>query len=88
MAGSKYTDTTAALQVIGCIYKQPSLLDDEGKYFFLEEDFTNDFHKVMFGAMYNLHQMGAKTFSPKIIEDYLQNHPKSLASYKASNGAT
>lgn len=87
MAGSKYTDTTAALQVIGCIYKQPSLLDDEGKYFFSEDDFTNDFHQVMFGAMWNLHQMGTRSFSTKIIEDYLQGHPKSLGVYKANNGA-
>ena len=88
MTGSKYTDTTAALQVIGCIYKQPSLLNDEGRYFFSEEDFTNDFHKIIFGAMYNLHTMGTKSFSPKIIEDYLQGHPESLALYKTSNGAT
>ena len=43
MGKSKYIDASAALQVIGCLYKQPSLFDDEGKYFFCEEDFTNDF---------------------------------------------
>lgn len=88
MAGSKYSDTSAALQVIGCIYKQPSLLNDEGKYFFSEEDFTNDFHKVMFGAMYNLHQMGTTYLSVKVIEDYLRDKPESLGVYKNGNGST
>ncbi len=87
MAGSKYTDTSSALQVIGCIYKQPSLLDDEGKYFFSEEDFTTEFHKIMFGTLYNLHQMGTTFFSNKIIEDYLKDKPKSYSVYKDSNGA-
>ena len=87
MAGSKYTDASSALQVIGCIYKQPSLLNDEGKYFFSEEDFTNEFHKTMFGTLYNLHQMGTTFFSSKIIEDYLKDKPKSYSVYKNGNGA-
>ena len=87
MAGSKYTDTTSALQVIGCIYKQPSLLED-GRYFFSEEDFTNDFHRVVFGAMNNLYAMGGTQFNIKVIEDYLKDKPNSYAIYKASNGST
>lgn len=86
--GSKYYDSTAAIQVIGCIFKQPSLLEDEGTYFFHEEDFCNDFHKVIFGSMVNLYLMGTTYFSIKIIEDYLSNKPESLAIYKAGNGAT
>ena len=37
---SKYVDTMAIMQVIGCIYKFPHLLDQTDKYFFHEEDFT------------------------------------------------
>ena len=66
MAGSKYVDTTSAVQVIGCIYRKPSLLED-GKYFFTEEDFTNDFHQVIFGAMVNLYQMGTTQFNLTIL---------------------
>lgn len=83
---SKYVDTASALQVIGCVFKQPSLLDDD-KYFLTENDFTNDFHKVVFGAMWNLHQMGSTNLSIKVIEDYLEPRPQSWAAYKASNGA-
>lgn len=88
MAGSKYYDATAAIQVIGCIYRQPSLLEDEGTYFFTEDDFPNDFHKVMFGSMSNLYTMGTTYFSIKIIEDYLKDKPESFAIYKTGNGAT
>ena len=87
MSKSKYVDASAALQVIGCLYKQPSLFEDEGKYFFCEEDFTNDFHKTMFGILYNLHQMGTTYFSTNVIEDYLRDKPKSYGIYKDSNGA-
>ena len=87
MAGSKYTDSTSAVQLIGCIMRQPSLLDNDGKYFFNEDDFTNEFHRVMFGAIYNLHQMGAKNISAKTIEDYLAKRPESLAVYQSSKGS-
>lgn len=87
MAGSKYTDSTSAVQLIGCIMRQPSLLDNDGKYFFNENDFTNEFHRVMFGAIYNLHQMGAKNISAKTIEDYLAKRPESLAIYHSSKGS-
>ena len=87
MTGSKYSDTTSALQVIGCVYKQPSLLED-GKYFFTEEDFTNDFHKVIFGAMNNLYGMGTTQFNIKVIDDYLKEWPESYGIYKAGNGAS
>lgn len=86
MAGSKYVDTTSAVQVIGCIYRKPSLLED-GKYFFTEEDFTNDFHQVIFGAMVNLYQMGTTQFNLTILEDYFKDWPNSYAIYKTGNGA-
>lgn len=85
--GNKLYDSTAAVQLIGCILNSPSLLDDDsGKYFFNERDFVNDLHKVTFGAAYNLRQMGADNVNIKTIEDYLQNRPESLATYKANNG--
>ena len=83
---AKYTDTAAIIQVIGCIYQNPSLLDDE-KYFFHEEDFTEEFHKILFGSIYNLHALGARTVNINTIEDYLKDRPNSLAIYKTYKGA-
>ena len=78
----KYVDITAIIQVIGCIYQNPTLLDNEN-YFFHEEDFTEEFHKILFGSMFNLHALGAKEVSINTIEDYLQQRPKALATYKS-----
>lgn len=82
---TKYVDLSATIQVIGCIYQNLSLLDNEN-YFFSEDDFTEDFHKILFGSIYNLHMLGAKQINPNTIEDYLKDRPKSLAIYKTYKG--
>ena len=85
MSNSKYTDIPATVQVIGCIYQNSALLDNDN-YTFLEEDFTEDFHKILFGSIYNLHLLGAKEISVNTIEDYLKDRPKSLAVYQLNKG--
>lgn len=82
----KYVDISSIIQVIGGIYINPSLLDIEDKYFFYEEDFTEEFHKILFGSIYNLHALGAKEITINAIEDYLEQRPKKLAVYKANKG--
>lgn len=85
---AKYYDTTSVIQVIGGIYANPALLDLEDKYVFYEEDFDGEeFHKILFGSIYNLHQLGAKEISPSTIEDYLEQRPKKFAIYQANKGA-
>ena len=85
MAG-RFVDIPSIVQVIGGIYNNPSLLENEG-YFFTEEDFTEDFHRILFGSIYNLHELGAKEITINAIEDYLNQRPKSLAIYKTNKGA-
>ena len=83
---SKYIDTTAVVQVIGCIFSDSSLLDNEN-YHFNEDDFSdNEFHLTLFGTMYNLHALGAKNISINSIEDYLAQRPTRYAIYKANKG--
>jgi replicative DNA helicase len=82
----KYVDIPSIIQVIGGIYLNPNLLDEDGKYFFNEEDFTEEFHKILFGSIYNLHELGAKEISINAIEDYLEQRPKSYAVYKTNKG--
>lgn len=83
---SRYVDITSIVQVIGNIYSNPSLLENEN-YSFYEEDFTEEFHRVIFGSIYNLFQLGAKEITVAAIEDYLESKPKSQATYKANKGA-
>ena len=60
---SKYVDYTSMVQVIGCTFKNPQLLDLTDKYNITEDDFTDDFHRITFGAIYKLHELGAKKIS-------------------------
>ena len=85
MNNNRYVDTAAIINVIGNIYNNPNLLDSE-RYKFNEEDFPNEFHKILFGSIYNLHALGAKEININAIEDYLNNRPQSLGTYKANKG--
>jgi len=82
---SRYMDTPATIQVIGNIYNNPNILDNE-KYKFNEEDFPQEFHKIIFGTIFNLHQLGAKEININTIEDYLYNRPTSYGIYQTNKG--
>ena len=71
MAKSRYVDITSIMQVIGCVYKKPQLLDLTDKYNITEFDFTEEFHKILFGTIYKLHESGMETISLTNIEDFL-----------------
>ena len=84
--GSKYVDTTAIMQVIGCVFNNPQLLDISDRYVITDEDFNNDFHKIIFGAIYKLHELGAKEITLENISDFLSSRPKSEAIFKSQKG--
>ena len=87
MNSTKYYDVSACMQVIGDVFINPSLLDLEDKYKFNNEDFSQDFHRILFGSIYNLHQLGAKQISVEDIEKYLEQRPKKYAIYKLNKGS-
>lgn len=83
---SKYNDITAIIQVIGNVYNNPSLLELTDKYSINEEDFANDFHKIVFGAIYKIYELGATKITLENIMDFLATRPKSEAIFKAQKG--
>ncbi len=83
---SKYYDTTAVMQVIGCVFNNPQLLDYTDKYTITDEDFANEFHRVIFGAVYKLHELGANVIALETLSDFFSSRPKSGAIYKKENG--
>lgn len=85
---NRYYDATAAIQVIGCTLVDPSLLDDNGQYFYNKNDFPNELHRVVFGAISQLHEGGATRVTVKTIEDYLATRPESNVIYRAHNGGS
>lgn len=83
---SKYNDPTAVVQVIGCVYNNPALLEITEKYNIIDEDFVNDFHRTVFGAIYKLWEGGAKDITLANLADFLAVRPKSQAIYQANKG--
>ena len=83
---SKFTDTTAIMQVIGGVFKNPQVLDITDKYTIVDEDFPDVFHKTIFGAIYKIHELGATKITLESISDFLSSRPKSAAIYKEGKG--
>ncbi len=79
---SKYVDNTAVIQVIGAIYMNPKLLDLTDKYIITDQDFDNQFHRIVFGAIYKIHELGAAKITIENISDFLSDRPKYEAIYK------
>ena len=82
---SSYVDLAAITQIIGCVFNNTSILDETDKYIIHEEDFVEDFHKIIFGSMYNIHLTGSQVNIDAII-DYLANRPKFEAIFKKNKG--
>ena len=82
---SKYVDISAITQVIGCVFNNASILEDADKYIIHEEDFVEDFHKIVFGSIYNIYMAGGAVNIDAII-DYLANRPKFEAIFKQHKG--
>ena len=83
---SRYVDTTAIMQVIGCVYNTPQLLDFTDKYTITDEDFPDEFHRIAFGSIYKIYELGADKITLENISDYLSSRPKSAASFKQNKG--
>ena len=83
---SKYVDSSAVMQVIGCVYNNPQILDITDKYSIVDEDFVEPFHKTVFGAIYKIYELGAQKITLNSIADFLASKPKSEAIYKEGKG--
>jgi len=86
MAASKFVDITSIMQVIGCVFNTPQLLDYTDKYVITDEDFPDQFHKIAFGAIYKIHELGAEKITVNNILDYLSSRPKSEAIFIKQKG--
>ena len=83
---SKYIDTTSCVQVIGTVFQNPYLLDMTDRYQITDEDFTEELHKVVMGAIFKIHETGVNQITIENINDYLSTKPKSNAIYQANKG--
>ena len=83
---AKYVDVPSIVQVIGCVYKSPQLLDYTDKYTITDDDFPDEFHKIVFGTIYKLHELGAERITLNGIADYLSTRPKYEALFIKQKG--
>ena len=83
---SKFVDITSIMQVIGCVFNTPQLLDYTDKYMVTEEDFPDQFHKIAFGAIYKLHELGAERITVNNVLDFLDSRPKSKEVFVKQKG--
>ena len=83
---SKYVDVTAIMQVVGNVFRNPQILDFTDKYTITEDDFPDEFHRIAFGAIYKIHELGADRISLENIVDFLSSRPKSAATFKQNKG--
>ena len=83
---SKYTDITAIMQVVGNVYNNPSILEFTDRYTITEDDFADEFHRIAFGAIYKIHELGADKVSLENISDFFSSRPKSAAVFKQNKG--
>lgn len=83
---SKIVDISCIMQVIGGVYLDPTKLSDNKTYHFTAEDFTEEFHRILFGSIYNLYAQGVTSITPEAIEKYLEDRPVQAAVFKRNNG--
>lgn len=74
MDNSTLYDKSAVLIVLGSLMKKPSALLDS-KYNITENDFVERFHKIVFGAVYNLYYNNIGNITPNEIDRYLTAYP-------------
>lgn len=82
---NSYNDPAAITQVIGCVFNNPSLLDETDKYTISDDDFPEEFHRIVFGSIYNIHATQSEVTIDAII-DYLANRPKYEAVFNVNKG--
>lgn len=82
---SKYIDSTSITQVIGCVFNDSTILNDTERYFICEEDFPDEFHRIIFGSILNINSTGSFVNLDAIV-DYLAVRPKYDLIFKEKNG--
>lgn len=83
---NNFIDISAITNVIGNIFKNPKLLDATDKYYFSENDFVDNFHKITFECLFNLHQLGVTELTLNAINDFLEARPKKKVIFETNKG--
>ena len=78
-------DKVAMAYVLGSIMHEPALLEND-KYILNMDDFVGKLNEIIFGAIYNLSNNGAKKITPVDIDVYLSAHESQHTIFAEQNG--
>jgi replicative DNA helicase len=81
-----YQDKMAIMQVLGSILKNPLLLADSGKYELTNDDFPEQFHKIIFATVYNLYDDGTEVINEVTIDGYLRQYDIQYSIFNKNDG--
>ena len=70
----RYIDKLSEMQILACLIKNPLLFTDN-KYKFDVDDFGDQFHRIIFGAVDNLASGGVASINYIEIDQFLKNYP-------------
>lgn len=82
----RYADKMAEMQVLACLIKNPLLFTDN-KYKFDVDDFGDQFHRILFGAIDNLASGGVASISYIDIDQFLKNYATQYKVFVDNQGA-
>ena len=80
----KLYDNRSALQVIGCLIREPELMEE---YPLDKSDFeVESFHEIVYSCVYNLYQQGVQVIDDFAIDSYLSKYSKQYKIFESNNG--
>lgn len=79
-------DKRAYLQVLGCLSKEPTLLDDIDRPLDRSDFDTEDFFELLYVAIYNLHAQGCEVIDEFSVDSYLSGFEEQYNIFQLNNG--
>lgn len=79
-------DRHSVIQIFGALMDEPQLLSDTDKYQLSPLDFSLQFDRYIFSAIYNLYTDGAEKISANDIESYLSSNINAKNLFEKENG--
>lgn len=79
-------DKNATLQVLGCLMKHPQYFTESEKYLLTPDDFTTNFEKAIFKAIYNLYHNGAEKITTVDVDNLLKDYPTMYSLFETNKG--
>lgn len=79
-------DKKSIMHVIAGLMAKPEIMSNTKEYNVKIDDMPEKFHKIVFGAIFNLFEQGIAEISPQAVDGYLSSFPAQYSVYNDSEG--